>query len=445
MAAAGFALAFLVALPTAVSADPGDLGFEGPSGNGAGTAPTGAKPEAKLWFNDGSWWASMWDVGTSDFYIWKLNRASETWVRTNTPLDDRSATRADVLWDGTKLYVASHTFSESDGSGVSRLYRYSYAAATDTYTLDGGFPATINSVRSETLVIDKDSTGTLWATWEQGGQIYANHTTGSDASWDAPLVLPGAANVNGDDISSLIAFGGNKIGVMWSDQDASPDTMFFAVHVDGQPDTTWSTPEHALIGSGLADDHINLKTDPSGNVYAVSKTSLSGSSPLIMFLARAATGVWTNYTVATGNDNMTRPILVLDLEHSLFRIYMTHGQAGGPIVEKTSPMGSISWPSGTGTPVIWDASANDMNNATSTKQNVTAQSGLIVAAFEDTTKHYWHADIFGGGGVDSTPPTVTARNPVVDATGVAVGSNVTATFSEAVNGVSGSTFTLTGP
>jgi hypothetical protein len=445
IAGVGVALALLLALPAAVSADPGDLGFEGPDGNGAGAAPTGTKPEAKLWFNDGSWWASMWDVGTSDFYIWKLNRGSETWTRTGTPLDDRSSTRADVLWDGTKLYVASHTFSESDGSGVSRLYRYSYAAATDTYTLDGGFPATINSVRSETLVIDKDSTGTLWATWEQGGQIFVNHTSGSDASWGTPFALPGASSVNSDDISSLIAFGGNKVGVLWSNQNASPDTMFFAVHVDGQSDTTWSAPERALTGSGLADDHVNLKADPSGNVYAVSKTSLSGSSPLIMFLARSTNGTWTNYTVATGNDDETRPILLLDLQHSLFRVYMTHGQAGGPIVEKTSPMGSISWPSGPGTPVIWDASADDTNNATSTKQNVTAQSGLIVAAFEDTTKHYWHADIFGGGGLDTTPPTVTTRNPVIDATGVAVGSTVTATFSEAVSGVSGSTFTLTGP
>jgi hypothetical protein len=445
VSAAGLALALLIAVPAAASADPGDLGFEGPDGTGAGAAPSGSKPEAKLWFNDGIWWASLWDRPTGDFYIWRLDRATETWIRTGTRLDDRSATRADVLWDGTKLYVASHNFSESDGSGSARLYRFSYSSGTKSYTLDAGFPATINSVRSETLVIDKDSTGTLWATWEQGGQVYLSHTTTDDATWRSPFVLPGAAGVNGDDISSLIAFGGNKIGVMWSDQFGSPDAMFFAVHVDGQPDTTWSAPEVALGGDNLADDHINLKTDSSGAVYAVTKTSLVGSSPLIKFLARSPAGSWTNYDVATGNDNHTRPILVVDEEHSLFRVYMTHGQSGGPIVEKTSPTGSISWPSGTGSPVIWDASADDMNNPTSTKQNVTAESGLIVAAFEDTTKRYWHADIFGGGGPDTTPPTVTNRNPAVDATGVAVASNVTATFSEAVTGVSGSTFTLTGP
>ncbi len=42
----------------------------------------------------------------------------------------------------------------------------------------------------------------------------------------------------------------------------------------------------------------------------------------------------------------------------------------------------------------------------------------------------------------NVPPTVTARTPAANATGVAVGSNITATFSEAVNGVSGTTVTL---
>ena len=37
---------------------------------------------------------------------------------------------------------------------------------------------------------------------------------------------------------------------------------------------------------------------------------------------------------------------------------------------------------------------------------------------------------------------MTARTPAVNATGVAVGNNITATFSEAVTGVSGTTFTL---
>ena len=45
--------------------------------------------------------------------------------------------------------------------------------------------------------------------------------------------------------------------------------------------------------------------------------------------------------------------------------------------------------------------------------------------------------------VDKTPPTVTARTPSPQAAGVDVNTDVTATFSERVTGVSGTTFTLT--
>jgi len=46
---------------------------------------------------------------------------------------------------------------------------------------------------------------------------------------------------------------------------------------------------------------------------------------------------------------------------------------------------------------------------------------------------------------DTTPPGVTGKSPTAGATGVALTTNVTATFSEAVAGVSSSTFSLTPP
>jgi methionine-rich copper-binding protein CopC len=48
----------------------------------------------------------------------------------------------------------------------------------------------------------------------------------------------------------------------------------------------------------------------------------------------------------------------------------------------------------------------------------------------------------GGPPADTTVPTVTAQSPAAGAAGVAVDANVTATFSKAVQGVSGTSFTL---
>ena len=166
MIAAAGVLAALVLFPFAVGATVGDVGYRDQPFSGTGTSVTGAKPESKLWWNDGTWWASMWDTAAGDNFIFRLDTATHKWVNTGVRIDTRSGTRADTLWDGTKLYVASHSFSNEAQSGIAaQLYRFSYNAATDQYSLDTGFPVTINNYRTETLVLEKDSTGRLWATW----------------------------------------------------------------------------------------------------------------------------------------------------------------------------------------------------------------------------------------------------------------------------------------
>ena len=165
------------AAPAVVRAAPGDVGLPGPSFAGSGADPTGTKPESKVWFNDGFWWASMYNGAASAFTIHRLSGA--TWTNTGAVIDARENTHSDALWDQAagKLYIASHVYTTSPSNGNNALlYRYSYNAGADTYALDGGFPQTINTWSSETLVIDKDSTGQLWATWTRGGSVRVNRT-----------------------------------------------------------------------------------------------------------------------------------------------------------------------------------------------------------------------------------------------------------------------------
>jgi Concanavalin A-like lectin/glucanases superfamily len=393
---------------SSVVAAAGSVGFEGGSFGGAGdTTPSGSKPESKLWWNDGRWWADMWDPSSLSHHIFRLDVATQTWVDTEVQLDDRAGTRSDTLWDGTHLYVASHVnspcgCSASSFGNPSRLYRYTYDAATNTYMPDAGFPVAINDTSTETLVIDKDSTGTLWATWAQDNTVQVAHTVGgNDQAWSSPLTPPvsGANNLASDDISSLVAFGGNRIGVMWSNQTAS--AVFFAIHVDGTADTEWEASRTAIQGPNHADDHVNLRSlqgDDSGRVFAVVKTSLNDlpnpnpNAPLVMVLVRnPASGDWSSSVFGRVRDDHTRPIMVLDKEHGVVHVFATAPVNGGAIYEKSSPFGSISFPDGLGTPVIRDAASPHMNNATSTKQSVDSTTGLVVMATNDTTERYWHA------------------------------------------------------
>ncbi len=416
---ASLLLLVLAGAGVAAAADIGHEDFADPGGN----ETTGSKPESKLWFNDGAWWASMSDADAG-FHIYRLNATTDTWVDTGVELDNRAATRADTLWDGAHLYVASQRW-EDDGGGTgsganneSRLYRFSYNTSTDTYTLDPGFPASIRTgTRSETLVIAKDSTGTLWATWtretDDQNRVFTNHTVGgNDAVWSAPAELPFAeAATEEDDISSIIAFtvaGQHRVGVLWSNQ--SEDSDYFAWQPDGSPFDGWVLETAIQPSSGdpsPADDHLNLKTDSSGKVYAVVKTSNTGSSqPQVELLVRATNGAWSAFDVALFSNHHTRPILEVDDEADVLHVFMTgphtgsgDSTGGGSIYEKTSPISAISFPSGVGTTVIRDDSRSGMNDATSTKQNLNGTTGIVVLAFNNSSKVYWHHQADGTGPV----------------------------------------------
>jgi PKD repeat protein len=426
----------------------GDIGIPGPATSGP--AATGEKPESKLWWNDGRWWASMYDAASSTYHIWWLDRSAspEAWVDTGVQLDNRPKSKADTLWDGVHLYVASAIFASSNTSEVAgqptRLYRYSYDASRRTYTLDPGFPVSINNTSVEAVTLDEDTNHRLWATWTQSHQVYYNETTtpGDDASWGTPAVLPlpEASGLDSDDISSVVAFGrsasqggnGGHIGVMWSNQVAS--TTYFAIHDDGDAVNTWHPAEAVTLpGPKQSDDHINVKdlqTDDFGRVFAVIKTSLDdivgepSSAPQIVVLSRGSRGGWSRATFGTIADCHTRPVLVLDSANNLVHVFATAPDSGcpfsgtaGTIFEKTSPLDALSFPPGRGTPVMRDVAFPNLNNVSGTKQTVDASTGIVMLASNDVTKRYWASDEPLG----PTPPTASfVANPTSGAPPLAV-------------------------
>jgi Ca2+-binding RTX toxin-like protein len=391
-----------------------DIGIPGPTYT-AGTSgpPTTSKPESKLWFNDGFWWAVMAKkvtAGNNDYHIFRLRLRSQRWIDTGVLVDGRDSTRQDVLRTGGKLFVASHKYvgvSNFDSTPTTgdqmRLYRFSYSAGSNTYTLDG--TAVIDGQKSETLVIDRDSTGAVWATWVQedpGGtqhHVYVNKSDGDCvggalSNCDFSSAPHSLDDVGADDISSLVRFGGNKIGVMWSNTSAGVGEMRFSSHADTDPLVTWSGTETVLGSSTapkLADDHINLKADSSGRVYAVTKTKYIGQTkPGTVLSRRGASGGWSSHTVSRASLDRTRPIVLLDQQHNRIRVFegSTHNTA---VYMKQSRLGTIGFPVlAAGTRVIQD-SGSQMANPTSTKQTISNSTRLIVLATNPRTKRYWHA------------------------------------------------------
>jgi hypothetical protein len=473
IALAALLLTFLVpAAPAQAAAISGGTGFQDES-FGSVSAPTGQKPESKLWHAGGTWYGVLWNVESSPkrYEIHRFNLATQgtdPWTPTGTVIDARRNSQADTLFDSAnnKLYVLTH-IKDTDTSETDlgiKFQRFGFNPTTKTYTLEAN--KSIVSKRAEAAVLDKDSTGTLWVTFTDttgsGRSVYVSHSTTSDTTWLAPYVIPvaGANNLSTDDISTLVAYGdagGRKVGVLWSNQ--AVDALYFASHVDGAADSAW-TRTTLCEGTLCPDDHLNIKSidaDTSGHIYAAVKTSLNdkspkvGTDPLIVIYKLNTAGGWSSTTAWTVAQDLTRAIVVIDSQNREVHTFAAGPCcSGGTVWTKKAPLDALSFPTGFGTKFIETADplAEPVNNPTSTKQSVNGTTGLLVLAGVDRTKVYVHNYLtLPGGGtpppVDTTAPTVTTVTPAAGATGVATNSTATATFSEAVTGVSGTTFTLT--
>jgi hypothetical protein len=366
------------------------------------TAATADKPQSKVWFNDGSWWALMVTSGGT-VNIHKL--VNHVWTNTGTVVDDRASSTGDALWSGSKLYVISRT---SGTAGAVRAYRFRYSGGVYTQEFNKPF----SGGGTESATIDKDQDGRLWVTFTRASVVYVMHSDVDQAIWTEPFRISGAdTSVAADDISAVIAFEG-KIGVMWSDQ--ASNAMRFAYHVDGAADNSW-TLETVLSGTGIADDHINIKSlvgDSAGRLYAAVKTSNTvATDPIIYVVTRGATGTWTAQPTATVADKLTRPQLALDSTNRVVYI-MQSTEGGGTVYYKSAAMADKPAFSGSGkgsTFITWTGAK--INNVSTTKDPVSASTGLVAIAADEFAHRYYHAEMSLGTATDTTPPPAPSVTP----------------------------------
>jgi PKD repeat protein len=384
----------LLLLSTSVAPSAQAAGFAGPSYAGALSVPTGSRSESKLWWNDGIWWGCLWSTAARSFTIHRRITSPESWFDTGVAVDARPKSRADCLWDGAKLYIASHEYS--GGTGIPgdplELYRYSYDPHADRYSLDVGFPTVIADAKSKSLVIEEDATGTLWAVWMQGLRVWIAHTQGDDRFWSTPLLHPrSTSDLDSGDIAAVVSFQGGRIGVFWSDQVAS--AFRFSFHENGASDTAWSPVETVLAGPALADDEFALRAASDGRVFAALQTNTDE----IRLEVRSPAGFWADLPVAGDADNWSSPILVLDEEQRIVHVFGTHPSALGAIHEKTAPMDALGFSAGSGTALIRDPRNGAIAEASSTKQSVRGSTGLVVIASHEGLQRYAFAtDSLGG-------------------------------------------------
>ena len=332
-------------------------------------ASTGEKPQSKVWYHDGSYWCVL--KGPEGVAIYE--KVGGAWVRgafADAVLS--SSGRADVKWDGMHLFVLVYTSSP-------KVFKFSYDAAARVWELVSGFPVSVpNPSGSETMVLEEDSTGRLWTTAEGGGNVNVYYSTSADQrTWSsAPVVL--RSGVNSDDISSVVAFGGDKIGVFWSDQNR--DEFGFRVHHDGATPTSWDAVEITDSGSGHADDHVHLAFDSSGRVYAITKDD----TDKMRLQRRNLDGSWTVKNDILGGKATRGIVMVAEEDGKIYVLYTRWGVSPNPIQYRMASLSDLVF----GSQTTFITSSSSMNNVTGTKQLL--PEGNLIAVAENGSKALWN-------------------------------------------------------
>ena len=379
-------------------------------------SPTTSTAQSKLWYADGRWWGALFAPTTNRQNIFMLDPKTQVWADTGTLIDERPTADSDVLSSGSTLWAVSGGSRETDNHAI-RVRRFTYDAKGKRYTLDPDFPVTIRPIGASPAVIALDSKGTAWVAYAADGKVWITHSLASPTSWSVPVAFTAQeAAVDATDVASIVAFGPGRIGVAWTNQRSG---VFFASHDDTTPDDQWSTVESILPGPE-PDKLLNLTTYPLADgttevAAAVSTTndqSAAGRTldALTLVATRDASGDWRTAVSGLVRDRHTRPIILVDATNRTIAVAATSPGGGGAIYYKRASLDQIEFDTGIGTPLVASTTQTTIDNVTSAKGPLTAESGLLVLAHDRTSGMYLHGVVDLGGGAPTVDPGDASRS-----------------------------------
>jgi len=320
---------------------------------------TGDKPQSKLWFHGGRWWAVLPTTAVSPAGTW-LWRLDDTRWTNLLRLSSSTSTRADTLAVGDVTHVLLYGSSP-------QLVSLEYVPSANGYAIWSIRPnaTPVPLPGSETATIDMDTTGRLWLSTESGSSVLVYYSDYPYSTFSAPISL--TTGIASDDITVVTALPAPdppKVAVLWSNQNSQ--RFGFRVHVDGTDPLFWEADEvpasqSALhVGRGMADDHLHAAVASDGTLFASVKTSYDTSGfPQVALLVRRPDGRWDDlYQVDTAG---TRPIVLLNEPADLVRVVYTAASGGGNIYFRDSLISAIGF--GARRTLM----TGSLNNATSTK------------------------------------------------------------------------------
>ena len=288
--------------------------------------PTRDKPQNKLWYAKGTWWAWL-PQGAKGSRIWRKDTRGG-W-RSLEHLENRLDSlpgRADVWCEGES--VAAVLMQDSLLTAV--LLRWD--DSRNTYEIQKVLPVWREAASPETATLDRDSQGNFWIAYpldQPDGRAVVVRKIPPDFSSPGEKIFL-ARGLYEDEICAVTSYDGGA-GVMWSDQ--NHEMVLFSRHESGALDTLWQPADTVSRGHKTADDHINFCRPPASRgprLIAATKTSLdSMGQPLLSLRVNTDRRVWISVPFArlTRRSQPSRPI-VFWLKNRPMVVYTAYGSRG---------------------------------------------------------------------------------------------------------------------
>lgn len=276
--------------------------------------PTRDKPQSKVWYAKGCWWAWL-PFGDSGGRLWRRGPGGAWSPETHLDSSLRALPgRADVWASGRGDSVVAALVEDKLLSVACLLWN----PAVDGYKLKGEPIRWRAASEVETITIDRQGNGAFWTAYPEdvpeGRRIVVRKIDplGEQPGLGDQVIL--AEGLYEDEICAVCALGDGSVGVMWSDQHAG--MLFFRTHSPKAAADSWSTADTVAAGDKTADDHLNFCRPPAGTgpaLLAATKTSLdSVGLPLLSLRVLDNNGRWHSVPFAhlyQGHEP-SRPIVI---------------------------------------------------------------------------------------------------------------------------------------
>jgi len=343
--------------------------------------------QGKTFYHDGKWWLAALSSNASDknWYLWKFEGGS--WSKTLL-LHANTKVRPDMslVPGANKLYIFF------PGTPTTQLSRLTYAGGN--WSIDAGYPKTVNNVVDDEMSLVRAQNGNLWVFWISNYMLQGQRSSDDGATWSSPIAIKSGLNI-GKGLTDGVAFavnGAAALGLGYAEDSTPTTTLFgFLYHKDSDPDNVWTDESNSLTlpPGAAANNHLQMAVY-NNKVFMIVKISSGANTVKNALYLRETNNTWARYDIINDGAQWTRPALALDETHQVLYVFGTVEATPRLVEMKRVPFGQYASLLSAPRETVLCYENEDFFALGMPSHNYTAAMNLMIVAENETRNVLWY-------------------------------------------------------